>query len=214
MVPKQPALDAAQGEELLQIIIGLIDDFIRTGDKTAKVFEPLTLLNASRLLLIPEYALEPRAYAVLGALCWIRYQRLTHSDVDFEAAYRFFTHVYEFNPQVLPDGLREQFASTRPPLEPPWEVWHSYARTLLAEFVRDRGERLLDHAIILYRLSLDVAPATYGSRPTMEFNLGIALHERFRLLKERDDLDAAIAALQRAAQSIPDGYPDGDLIWS
>jgi len=36
MVPKQPALDAAQGEELLQIIIGLIDDFIRTGDKTAQ----------------------------------------------------------------------------------------------------------------------------------------------------------------------------------
>lgn len=213
MVPKQPALDAAQGEELLQIILGLIDDFIRTGN-TEKVFEPLTLLNASRLLLIREYALEPRAYAAIGALCWIRYQRVTSSDVDFEAAYRFFTHVYAFDLRILPDGLREQFASTRPAPEPAWEVWHAHARTLVAEFIRDRGERLLDLAIILYRMSLDAAPVNCGPRPTMEFNLGMALHERFRLLKERDDLDAAIAALQRAAQSIADGDPHRDHIWS
>ncbi len=212
MVPKQPALNASMAEQLFQIVLGMIDRFIRTGD--TKVFAAVTLLNASRLMFVPDYAQRPSTYAVLGMLHWIRYQRLTNSRADFDAAYRFFTHLYTIDPSVLPDGLREQFVEERPAPESIWEIQHTAGRVLVEEFYRDSGGLLLDNAIILYRMSLDAAPATYPERPIMEYNLGTALHVRFRVLKERDDLDAAVAALRRASETIPDGHPHKEAIWS
>jgi hypothetical protein len=213
MVPKQSELTAAQAEELLQIILSIITDFLRTGNPE-KVFAPVTLLNASRLLPVPQDAQDLRPYAALGMLHWIRYQRLTESAADFDAAYVLFTNVYTIDLRVLPDGLREQFAQERPARQPAWELWNAHGRVLVDEFVRDHGERLLDRGILLYRMSLAAIPATYEHRAAMEYNLGVALSERFRALKERDDLDAAIAALQRATQAVSDAHPNRDHIWS
>ena len=115
---------------------------------------------------------------------------------------------------MLPDGLREQFLEERPAPEPVWEIRHTLGRVLVEEFYRDSGGLLLDHAIILYRLSLDAAPANYPERPLMEYNLGTALQVRFRVLREHDDLDAAVAALRRASETIPDGHPHEETISS
>jgi hypothetical protein len=153
MVPKQPALNASMAEQLFQIVLGMIDRFFRTGD--TKVFAAVTLLNASRLMFVPDYAQRPSTYAVLGMLHWIRYQRLTNSRADFDAAYRFFTHLYTIDPSVLPDGLREQFVEERPAPESIWEIQHTAGRVLVEEFYRDSGGLLLDNAIILYRMSRD-----------------------------------------------------------
>jgi hypothetical protein len=215
MIPDVLPLDTGQAEELLQITLRLIDDCLRTG-KADDVLAPVALLNASRLMLVPQYAQEPRVYAALGMLQWIRYQRKPDNDAGaaFEAAFRFFTHVYKIDLGVLPDGLREQFAVQQPPPEPVWEVWHSLSRTLMIEYVRDRGERLLDQAIRLMQISLAAAPAACEQRVAMEHNLGNALGARFALLKERDDLDASVAALQRAAQAVADAHPHHELIWS
>src|ERR1044071_4372326 len=153
MVPKQSELTAAQAEELLQISLGLITDCLRTGN-TEKVFAPVTLLNASRLIPVPQDAQDLRPYAALGMLHWIRYRRLTESTADFEAAYVLFTNVYTIDLHILPDGLREQFARERPARQPAWELWNAHGRVLVEEFLRDRGERLLDRGILLYRMSL------------------------------------------------------------
>lgn len=212
MVPKQHTLEAEQAEEWLKIFAGLINEFLGTGI-TEKVCSPGTLLSAAQLLLAPGFGRDLGVCLILGWLHWIRYRHWTGSAADLDAAHRSFVNIYVKDPQILPEELREQFARERPGAEPPWEVWHAHARVLVEEFGRDRGERLLDHGIILYRMALDAVPANYPSRHAMNFNLGVALYERFKTLKERDDLDASIAALQSAAQTIPDGDPNRHFIW-
>src|ERR1044071_7180716 len=113
MVPKQSELTAAQAEELLQISLGLITDFLRTGN-TEKVFAPVTLLNASRLIPVPQDAQDLRPYAALGMLHWIRYRRLTESTADFEAAYVLFTNVYTIDLHILPDGCENNSRESDP----------------------------------------------------------------------------------------------------
>ena len=212
MIPKQPALDATMAEQLLQIILGILDGALRTGD-TTQVLSPVTLLNASRLMLNPEYAQQPRTYAALGMLHFFRHQRPAGSSVELDAAVRFFSHVYPLDPRLVPDPLRQHFEEKAHAPEPIWEILHTHARVLFDEFLRDRGERLLDHAILLYKLSLSTAPQDYPYRPGMEHNLGTAWFQRFHALKEPDDLDAAIAALQRATQTVPAGHPDRIAMW-
>jgi len=198
-------MDAAQAEQLLQIVLGIIDRCLKSG-ATGQVCEAATLLNASRLLPASSHGQQPRVFAALGMLHWIRYAARTNSSADLDAAWRFFSHVYPVDPRVIPDGLREQFDERRPAPEPMWEVWHTHGKALVEEFTRDRGGLLLDQAIAVYRTSLDLAPASYEHRPSMEYNLGTALFQRFRMLQERDDLDAAVATLQRAMQGMPPGH--------
>ncbi len=203
MVPKPPSVDAAQGEQLLQIVLGMLDDHLRTGSG-AGVFEPLTLLNASCLMLVPELVESPRVHAALGMLCWVRCQT-NQSDADFNAACRFFSHVYPIDPGVLPKELREQYFDREPRTSAPWDTWHAFGLALVEEWKRDGGVRLLDHAIFSFRMALDRAAAANASLSSIECSIGTALCERFDRLRERDDLDDGVAALQRAAQTIGDG---------
>lgn len=210
MVPKQPSLDAAQGEQLLQIVLGILDDHFRTG-RDERVFEPLTLLNASRLMLVPELAESPRVHATLGMLHWIRCQA-TQSDADFDAACRFFSHVYPIDPGALPIELREQFFDREPRASALWDTWHALGLALAEEWKRDGGVRLLDHAIFSFRTALACATAANAPLSSIECSLGTALCRRFDRLRERDDLDDGVAALQRAAQTIGDSDRNRELI--
>ena len=205
MAPHQPRLDPVQAEQLFQIVLGIIDRCLRTG-ATDQVSTAVTLLNASRLLLVADYVQQTRLFAMLGMLHWIRYGDRANSSTELDAAWRFFSHVYPVDPRVVPNGLREQFDERQPAPEPMCEVWHTHGKALAEEFVRDGGGLLLDQAIVVYRTSLALAPASYEHRPSMEYNLGTALFQRFRMLKESHDLDTAVATLQRAAQGMPEGH--------
>ena len=211
MISKQPALDATQAERLLQMVLGIVDAYLQTGGDE-RVFEPVTLLNASRLMLVPEYAQSPRTLAVLGMLLWVR-QLKSGSTADLDAALRFFSHVYPIEPRALPYELYARFAEEPPAAQPVWQAWHSLGNALAEEWRRDGGERLLDHAIMMFGMSLAAAPPAVAYRPGMEYNLGVSLCARFQLLRERDDLEAGVAALQRAAQIVSDGDSNRELIW-
>jgi hypothetical protein len=211
MIPRPPDLDATQAEQLLQMLLGVIDTHLRTG-REARVFDAVTLLNAARLMFVPGFAESPRTHAALGMLLWLRHRR-SGSAVDLDAARRFFTHVYPVDPRVLPHELREEFDRQPPAPQALWEAGHALGCALGQEWKRDGGPRLLDHAIMLFGASLLSSPPDGPHRAAIEYNAGVALCSRYNLMRESDDLDAGVAALQRAAQTIADGDRNRDLTW-
>ena len=191
-----PPLTPERAEQLFTILRDLVQECIATG-RLEQVLAPTTILNASRLLLVPEQA-SAVTYAVIGMVLWLRSNHLPSSTADFHAAFCLFTHAYKRDPRLVPEPLRTTFAERPPGVEPISEVWHSVAVTLVEEFRRDGGGLLLDAAILLIEAARRAAPLDDPSRAVMQYNLGSTLETRFDLTKDLGDLDAGITALRSA----------------
>jgi tetratricopeptide (TPR) repeat protein len=195
-------------EELFESLRDRILGYLDTGI-TDVVLAPATLIDAARLMLSADDRIEPRFCTVVGTLHWARLQHLGEAarQADHDAAICLFTVVHPLRPWMVPEPLRSAFDRRPPQVQPAHEILNAVGAALTAE-CRRTGERdLLEHAILLFRRAVAVAPWSDPSLGAMELNLGFALSVQFDFTRDVRDLGNAIDTMRRGMKAIPREHP-------
>jgi CHAT domain len=194
----------SERDELLAAIAGRVNQVSVTGD-LSPVLEPRAVAEAERLtMLLDDQDLSARH--ALGWLYWYRYQALLQGadSAALASAVGMLSPCLVSGTGPLPETLLPLLAD---------EVAAQAAETLVEALGSGDLERIND-TIGLWRRVIQATPDGDPDRPGRLSALGYALRARFGHTRDPADLDAAVTAMQAAADSTPDDDPGRAVLFA
>jgi len=127
---------------------------------------------------------------------------------DRALALALFALIGQFDPQAVPDELREEVDALGTPPAEDLATMSARANELYARWGAVRDAQALEEAVKLLQRCHDVLPEGHHDGPMVLSNLCAALRDRYVTRQIEADLEAAVSAGRRAVESAEDGDPN------